>query len=1139
MPKLSISDLGFHVRGDALAGLLEVPVYTQDTGFTYNFENFFHPFVGELIEKLNREGLEGMLDPGYHEDLNDQYGAFFDQVYETLANSQAFCDEFPTSARLVRLNLPTKAIELEYGQPYSGYNWELLFHIPLAVAAHLSKNQRFAEAQRWFHHIFDPTSNDTTVPVPERYWKFLAFRNGNDHTRIDRLLTLLSKPNPDEKEARLRESVLRGYDVIRNHPFQPHAVARTRLVAYQYSVVMKYLDNLIAWGDSLFREDTVESLNEATQRYVLAANLLGERPERIPPRGSSRPKTFAELRKGPADALGNALVELEGQFPLNLALPLPHESDPHATAAGTPLFGIGRTLYFAVPHNEKLLGYWDTVADRLFKIRTCLNIEGVFRQLPLFEPPLDPGMLVKAAAAGIDIRTTVSGLNQPRGPMRCQFLIQKALELASEVRGMGGALLSAAEKADGERLALLRQGHEIKIQQLAQDVRLLQWKQAREATESLLHSRTGVRKRFGFYQRVLGEPPDQNAPEALALDRRELTEENFDEAYAALVGQYAKTVSDRKLPAILRAPEQVANLIALTLQTGSLHLNMNEFMDLNVLGPAALILRAASAATETATAAIALLPDAYVDMQFMGVGAHAQVVGGSKTAAAGQAAAGGLSQLATISEFAASYASKAASYQRRADEWILQRNLAAHELTQIGRQIIGSLIAEQVAHHEYTSLQQQVEQSQEVDRFLREKFTNAELYSWMQGELMRLYYEYYRFAVDTARKAETAMKVELMRPEVDGTSFVKFNYWDGGRKGLLSGEALYLDVKRIEMAYHDNNRRELELTKHVSLLQVDPLALISLRETGFCTFRLPEELFDMDGPGHYMRRIKDLALTVPCVAGPFTSINCTLTLQKSSIRTMPSADDYARAPGEDTRFSDYFGSVQSIVTSSAQHDSGLFETSMRDERFLPFENAGAISEWQLRLPANPSKDEPAQFNYDTISDVVLHIRYTARDGGEELRKNAVGNLATLTDDARAAGSVRLFSVRHEFPDQWAKFRSQTPGADQLAALTLNLRDEHYPFWSRGLTKSLQRVDILARSNKDPVPATLAVFDRAADQPSAQKDTLTPNSTLGHLLTTTLTNIPQPAPVGQFTLFFEDNSLDELWLAIAWGKAGSA
>src|SRR5262249_33736797 len=120
------------------------------------------------------------------------------------------------------------------------------------------------------------------------------------------------------------------------------------------------------------------------QRYVLAANLLGPRPQQIPPSGTTPPKTFAQLKAASRDplvnTLGNALVELEGQFPFNLALP--------QTAGGSglsgPLFGIGRTLYFCIPRNDKLLTYWDTVADRLFKIRHCMNIEGVVRQLALF-----------------------------------------------------------------------------------------------------------------------------------------------------------------------------------------------------------------------------------------------------------------------------------------------------------------------------------------------------------------------------------------------------------------------------------------------------------------------------------------------------------------------------------------------------------------------------------------------------------------------------------------------------------------------------------------------------------------------------------------------------------------------------------
>jgi len=66
------------------------------------------------------------------------------------------------------------------------------------------------------------------------------------------------------------------------NPFKPHVVARLRTVAYMKMVVMKYIDNLIAWGDQLFSHDTIESINEATQLYILAAQILGRRPEEIP-----------------------------------------------------------------------------------------------------------------------------------------------------------------------------------------------------------------------------------------------------------------------------------------------------------------------------------------------------------------------------------------------------------------------------------------------------------------------------------------------------------------------------------------------------------------------------------------------------------------------------------------------------------------------------------------------------------------------------------------------------------------------------------------------------------------------------------------------------------------------------------------
>jgi Tc toxin complex TcA C-terminal TcB-binding domain len=70
------------------------------------------------------------------------------------------------------------------------------------------------------------------------------------------------------------------------------------------------------------------------------------------------------------------------------------------------------------------------------------------------------------------------------------------------------------------------------------------------------------------------------------------------------------------------------------------------------------------------------------------------------------------------------------------------------------------------------------------------------------------------------------------------------------------------------VAYLDQNQREYEITKHVSLSKLDPLALAQLKQTGECFVSVPEALFDLDYAGHYLRRIKYASMTVPCVTGP-------------------------------------------------------------------------------------------------------------------------------------------------------------------------------------------------------------------------------------------------------------------------------
>jgi hypothetical protein len=370
---------------------------------------------------------------------------------------------------------------------------------------------------------------------------------------------------------------------------------------------------------------------------------------------------------------------------------------------------------------------------------------------------------------------------------------------------------------------------------------------------------------------------------------------------------------------------------------------------------------------------------------------------------------------------------------------MFQANLAARELMQIGEQILASLIAEQIAYTDYQTTKTQVKQAQDIQKFLQSKFTSAVFYTWMQSELSGLYYQYYRFACDTARKAEQTMKQELMRPELDATQFIQFNYWDSGHKGLLSGEALYLDIKRMELAYHDYNLRELEITRHVSLRQLDPMALLTLRITGACITTIPEWLYDRDCPGHYMRRIKSASLSIPSVVGSFTSVNCTLSLQSSTLRVSPLLNGgvYARdTTQDDTRFVDYFGGAESIVTSTGSNDSGMFETNLKDERFLPFEGAGAVSTWTLALP-----NQLRTFDYTTISDVILHVRYTAREAGDPLGSQAITELISMMDTAGQSGQFLMFCLRFDFPTEWSAFVN---GAG-AAPFSVVLQTSYFPY----------------------------------------------------------------------------------------------
>jgi hypothetical protein len=720
---------------------------------------------------------------------------------------------------------PVKNIDFTSNGAYALYNWEIFFHAPLLIAVHLSQNQKFQDAQNWFHYIFNPTDN-SPGPTPERFWQVQPFQYTDVRIISDILVNLSTNQDPS-----LYQATINSISDWKQNPFQPWEVAKYRPTAYMLKTVMAYLDNLIAWGDSLFQQYTIETINEATQIYILAANILGDKPQAVPAKGMVKPLTYSQLR-GNLDAFGNALVEMEVDMPFDIA-PLPGAPTP---SNGTQILaGIGQTLYFCVPQNQQMLAYWDTVADRLFKIHNSLNLQGIFQHLPLFDPPIDPAMLVRAAAAGLDVSAIVSGLNQPLPLVRFRLLVDKATEICREVVALGANLLAAIEKQDNENLALLRAQHESTMTNLAQMVKYAQWQEATKSRQSLEVSITNATQRYSYYQTILGRSAAQiqsAVPQLTGLDIAGLSAMGFSQ-------------SDARSEPTLTPDPIVADISSDSLSVsdgGVSTMSSHEVDELNKLGVARDFQITASVIEATGSG-LALIP------QFK---AHAQPMGcGLTVDFGGQHLHSMMSGLASVSRafaeefsFEANKASKIGGYARRELEWTYQSNLAKSEINMIYKQLRAAQIREAIAEKEYDNHLVQMANAQKVVDFLQgndigggvaQKESTVGFYAWMKREVKNLYGKVFQLAFETAKKAERALQNELGDPT---QSYIQFNYLDGN-EGLLAGEKLMLDLKTMEMAYYDLNQREYEMTKHISLREIAPLALMQLRTVGSCLFVLP------------------------------------------------------------------------------------------------------------------------------------------------------------------------------------------------------------------------------------------------------------------------------------------------------------
>jgi hypothetical protein len=918
----------------------------------------------------------------------------------------------------------------DFTGPLGVYFREIFFHLPSLIAERLNAEQRFAEAHEWYRRIFDPTSTGevdlTGVTDPaerarraqDRVWQYVEFRER-------RLLTMRELLNDQG-----------ALDVSASDPFNPHAIARQRLEAYMRSVVMKCCSNLLDWGDSLFARDTMESINEATLLYVMASDLLGPRPDELgdcgeepgdatfdgiaahmrdcpqAPLATIETAATTPLRERPAPGAPPSLGADSDGFAVDPAIIGSALGDPSMAAelpAGVelgPQFQgadwqsrvkiapgviasfmsslLRQACDFCVPPNRELLALWDRVEDRLSKIRCCMNISGIRRQLPLFAPPIDPRLLARARALGVSLDDVLDTATGTLPPYRFGYAIARAKEYAATLQGLGGALVAALEKRDGEELARLRLTQEQNVQGLTTALREQEVAAAEAGLAALHRRRDSIQNRRAHYRGLL-----ETGLSSFETDQVQLLKDTL--------------VTDT-----IAAPLYVAASIAGAIPA--------------IVGMA----------TSTGSREAALL------LQFM---------------------AESLKISSSLKQRQSSLAGLEGAYDRRAEGWEFALEQTEDELAEIEKQVVAQEIRVDLARRSLELHQHAMEQTRELVAFYEQKFSSLTLYSYLSRTLQGLYREAYRNAYEMARLAERAYRFERAG---DTTPLLRGGYYDVARGGVAAGERLMADLMACERRFMETHDRKLEIDQAFSLAQVDPAALVRLKITGTCEFEVPEIHFDAFYPGQYRRTIQSARLTIPCVTGPYTNVSATLTLLDSYVRREPSLTaPLLMVPPTRT---------VSIATSSGQNDAGVFRLDFRDERYMPFEGAGAVrSRWRITLP---KAFRP--FDYSTINDVVLHVSYTAEHDaalGEAVEAANASVTGTLLQVLTTRPLARALSLRQEFSSSFHRLLG-TPTSGGAGA-PLEISEKHFPLFLQGRRLELEEAWLIL--DVDP-----AGFPRSAD-----------------------------------------------------------
>ena len=533
-------------------------------------------------------------------------------------------------------------------------------------------------------------------------------------------------------------------------------------------------------------------------------------------------------------------------------------------------------------------------------------------------------MLVKARANGVSISDALADASSALPYYRFKVMVAKAIEIVRDVQRVGQELMDAIEKFDAETLALLRVTHEktaLTLQKTLTELDISELEKELEAVET-------------EEENLLAEQEQQNT-----FFKKSEQETQYEKA----------------MEKVKKVQETVENMK-----------------------------KAASVAYK--------IPDLGVGAILNGLGGpsfDSISLGGTKIAENLVSAAEGYASQFAQKQVGAALKKVLGEQNRVEQSWEMQKTAKANQIKNVQKKKTTAEIKIDYAKKQLENYEREIELKDEMYEHLSEKYTNKDLYTWLKKETGKVYKTLFQLAAKVARKAEKCYHFEIGDTDMDAKSaktFIKGSgvYWDGLHSGLLAGEKLLADLHAMEVAYLENDRNELEITRPVSLkelyerggrniLDKDQNPLNLLHTSCECTVTLPENLFKLDFPNHYFRRIRDVRIEViaPDYIGHYLNAELSLTSNTLDLK--------------DGRTIENRIGIQTSATSTAHKSGDKFDFRFNGDKFNPFEGAGAISEWNLTVNGYEAKeDENGQMTYgfdsNVIDDVIIYVSYTARMG---------------------------------------------------------------------------------------------------------------------------------------------------------------